>query len=107
MGQQMTEPIFKDEIQPALFEEVEDWQKEWKGMPEFIQGKIEPYSTIIIRCEKKENLEELSKLLGQPLTSKTKSIWHPQLVRGLNSGKRYVNESKVSDIHSIEGSVEK
>lgn len=55
----------------------ESWKKEWNGMPEFIQEKQKPYSTIIVRCETKEDLEALSKLIGQKLTKKTKSIWFP------------------------------
>lgn len=58
-------------------ENDESWKKEWKGMPEFVQDKQNPYSTIIIRCETKEDLEELSKRLGQKLTKKTKSAWFP------------------------------
>jgi|TARA_R110002051_G_scaffold121805_1_gene194887 hypothetical protein len=50
---------------------------EWKDMPEFIQEKQESFSKIIIRCETEEDLQELAKLLGQKLTPKTKSIWHP------------------------------
>lgn len=70
-----------------------DEYPEWVGMPEFNQQKQEPYAKIIIRVGSKEKLEELEKLLGQPLTRKTKSIWHPRLVRGLNSKKRYIDES--------------
>lgn len=70
-----------------------DAEKEWQGMPEFVQEKQEPFSKIIIRCETEEDLKELEKLLGQPLTPKTKSIWHPRLIRGKNAHKRYVDES--------------
>jgi hypothetical protein len=66
---------------------------EWKDMPEFIQEKQEPYAKVIVRFETKEDLEEFSKLIGQKLTQKTKSIWHPELVRGIHSAKRYVDES--------------
>ena len=58
-------------------EEQNDWRKEWVGMPEFIQEERKPYSTIIVRCETKEDLEDFSKIIGQKLTMKTKSIWHP------------------------------
>ena len=67
--------------------------EEWKNMPEFIQEKQEPYAKIIVRFETKENLEEFSKLIGQKLTSKTKSIWHPELIKGIHSARRYVDES--------------
>lgn len=36
--------------------------------------------------------EKLQEQMGQKITNKTKSIWHPKLVRGLNSGKRWVSE---------------
>lgn len=73
--------------------EKEGIGNEWVGMPEFVQEKQEPYSKIIVRFDNEEDLQEFSTLIGQKLTSKTKSIWHPKLIRGLNSNKRYVNES--------------
>ena len=66
---------------------------EWKDMPEFVQDKQEPFAKIIVRFNSQEDLDEFSNLIGQKLTPKTKSIWHPQLVRGINSAKRYVDES--------------
>lgn len=70
-----------------------NWKEEWKGMPEFKQEKKEPYSKIIVRFKTKEDLDEFAKLISQKLTDKTKSIWHPKLERGLDSYKRYVDES--------------
>ena len=67
--------------------------EEWVGMPEFVQEKQRPYSSIIVRFATKKDLDEFSILISQKLTDKTKSIWHPQLVRGINSAKRYVDES--------------
>ena len=58
-------------------EKENNWKKEWVDMPEFIQDKKEPFSKIIIRCESEEDLMELSKILNQKLTKKTKSIWFP------------------------------
>lgn len=90
------EKLFDDEPE-NLFDEDEkethDWRKEWKGMPEFVQEKQAPYAMIKVRFASQEALEEFSKLIGQKLTPKTKSIWHPQLVRGVHSAKRYVDES--------------
>lgn len=70
--------------------EIED---EWQDMPEFIQEKQSPYSKIIVRFNNEEDLQEFAKLIGQKLTNKTKSIWHPKLIRGINRNKRYKNES--------------
>ena len=61
-------------------------------MPEFIQEKQKEYAKIIVRFDNENDLQEFSKLIGQKLTNKTKSIWHPQLIRGQNSGKRYIDE---------------
>jgi hypothetical protein len=70
-----------------------NWKEEWLNMPEFIQEKQEPYAKIIIRFDNEKDLNNFSKLINQPLNKKTKSIWFPKLIRGINSNKRYVNES--------------
>ena len=70
-----------------------DWKEEWQDMPEFVQDKKEAYSKLIVRFKNEEDLQEFAKLIGQKLTSKSKSIWHPKLERGLDSYKRYVDES--------------
>lgn len=66
--------------------------KEWWGMPEFVQEKQEPFAKIIVRFENDEALQEFAKLIGQPLNSKTKSIWHPRLDRGKNTNLRWIDE---------------
>ena len=40
----------------------------------------------------KEDYEEFAKLIGQPLTKKTKSTWFPRLDRTANSLLRWVEE---------------
>jgi len=77
-----------------LFENTEDWKKEWVGMPEFIQKKTDkPFTQITIRFKNQEDLKEFSNLINQNLTKKTKSIWFPQIERGLSANKLYINES--------------
>ena len=49
----------------------------WKGMPEFEQEKQEPHAKINFRFENEEDLQEFAELIGQKLTSKTKSAWYP------------------------------
>lgn len=61
-----------------LFNELEkNWQKEWKQMPEFVQEKKKPFAQIIVRFESEDDLNEFAQIIGQKLTKKTKSIWHP------------------------------
>ena len=52
-------------------------QSEWQQMPEFVQEKQQPFAKIIFRFETEDDLNALSDLIGQKLTSKTKSSWHP------------------------------
>ena len=77
-----------------MFDIENKWQEEWKDMPEFVQEKQEPYATVIVRFSCKEDLDSFAKLIGQKLTPKTKSIWHPFRSHWGN-GKRvkYVDES--------------
>lgn len=70
-----------------------EWRKEWVDMPEFTQEKQEPFSKIIVRFETEEDLNEFSELIGQKLTPKTKSIWHPKLIRGEHSHLVWVDEN--------------
>lgn len=51
--------------------------QEWVGMPEFVQEKKEPFSKIVVRFETEDDLNSFAELIGQKLTPKTKSIWHP------------------------------
>jgi len=50
---------------------------DWVGMPEFVQEKKYPYKTLIVRFETEQDYNDFAQLIGQKLTSKTKSIWHP------------------------------
>jgi hypothetical protein len=58
-----------------------EWQKEWTGMPEFVQEKDEPFAMLRVRFRTKEDLEDFAERIGQKLTPRTKSIWHPALVK--------------------------
>lgn len=68
-----------------------DIQTEWVGMPEFVQEKQSPHKELKIRFATQKDVDDFSNLINQKITEKTKSIWFPQLVRGLNSGLRYVD----------------
>ena len=59
-----------------------EWVYEWTGMPDFEQEKQVPYDKMItIRFRNQQDYEEFAKLIGQPLTERTKSIWYPKLER--------------------------
>ena len=54
-----------------------DKYPEWVDMPEFVQEKKEPYKELIVRFETEEDYKNFEEIIGQRLTIKTKSIWHP------------------------------
>jgi len=81
-----------------LAQEVDDFEiqmssesDEWLEMPEFVQNDKKPFAQIIFRFSTEQDLTDFANLIGQKLTVKTKSAWHPELVRGVNTGKRWVN----------------
>ena len=67
--------------------------KEWIGMPEFIQEKKEPYAKIIFRFENENDLQDFAKMIGQKLTKKTKSSWHPFKPHKQAVKKQWIDES--------------
>lgn len=80
--------VFDDDIE----EDDESWKKYWVGMPEFVQEDNPAYKKLIISFRTKEDYEEFAKIIGQKLTEKTKSIWHPKLDRDENTLKRWIEE---------------
>ncbi len=86
----------KELKQHNLFDNVEDYEKykdEWEGMPEFLQEDLQPFQSVIVHFEKREDMDEFSKLVEQKLTYKTKSIWYPKAEIGTIADKRYIDES--------------
>lgn len=82
--------------QDFLFQgdEIEkDWEKEWIGMPEFVQEKKEEYAKVIVRFRNEEDLQQFAKLMEQNVNVKTQSIWYPKLTFQDHFSKRYVDES--------------
>jgi len=89
-------------------EEIRDSKDEWKGMPEFVQEKEEPYQKIIIRFGSKEDVDEFARLIAQKITHKTKSIWFPFKSHWGKTKKEWVNndESTISNLCSFQGTME-
>jgi len=54
-----------------------EYENHWTDMPEFIQEKQAPFAQITVRFNSEKDLNEFAKMIGQKLTPKTKSIWHP------------------------------
>lgn len=70
----------------------EAWQEAWQDMPEFIQVEY-AHATLTVRFDTEEQLQKFAELVGQELSTSTKSIWFPKLVKGSHAVHRYVDES--------------
>lgn len=79
--------------QLELFKERRYIEDQWTDMPEFVQEKKEPFSQIIVRFESEKDLNEFAEMIGQKLTPKTKSIWHPFKSHWRSEHKEWQDES--------------
>jgi hypothetical protein len=70
-----------------------DWKKEWVGMPEYIQEKIEPYQEILVRFYEESEVDEFSKLIDCNITPNTKCIVFCRRKRCDSPKLRYKDES--------------
>lgn len=71
-------------------ERLKDWRQ--SNMPDFNMKKIEPYAKIIFRFDSQKDLSDFSELIGQKLTSKTKSSWFPFKPHKMLNKKEWVSE---------------
>ena len=81
---------YKDDSEGSVLEGVEisleesaieeaKWKSHWKGMPEYVKEHNHAFSTVTMKFRTKEHYDDFSKRIGQDLSDKTKSIWHPKL----------------------------
>ena len=61
-------------------------------MPEFVQEDLKSWKSIIVHFESHADLKAFGKLLGQRLTTETKSCWHPELTIDKYMDKRYADK---------------
>ena len=65
----------------------------WVDMPEYEhKASGAPHKTIYVHFRTDEEYQEFAKLIEQPLTIKTKSIWFPRLDKTANSLLRWMEE---------------
>lgn len=55
-----------------------DFNLHMKGMPEFNQPNIKPIKQLIVNFMSNEDMHKFSKLVGQAITAKTRSIYYPE-----------------------------
>lgn len=76
-----------------LFKEENDWQKEWKDMPEFEMDDLRSYRKIVVHFRNHEDVKAFAELIGQKIRPKEPSIWFPAREIRIHKDKRYIDES--------------
>ena len=81
--------------QQFLFDtdEYVTWKEEWRDMPEFMQEDRTPWKSMPVHFKSKEDLIAFAKLVGQPITPETRSVWYPKAEIGQMSNKRFTDET--------------
>ena len=74
-----------------------DAEKEWVGMPEFVQKEKKPYREIVIRFNNEKDIKKFAKRIKRTVTQKTKYIWFSKPKTAAHDAKgkyrKYVDES--------------
>jgi len=65
----------------GFFDNLENWKKHWKNMPEFVQGNAKPHKTIQVHFSDEADVLDFSEKIEQKINENTKYIYHPKLLR--------------------------
>ena len=71
----------------------ESWKEHWIDMPEFYQEDLTSHRKIVVHFRNDEDVEKFAELMGQKITPKQKSLWHPHMPPRRYGHLRYVDES--------------
>lgn len=69
------------------------WEKEWQGMPEFIQEDLSALKSIIVNFASEEDIATFAEIVKQTITLRTQSIWYPEAEIGRYANKRYTSDN--------------
>ncbi len=87
----------KDKEQENLFGDsfsINDCDREWKDMPEFVHTKNEPYRVLKIKFKNQEDLDKFEKLINQKISSYN-VYWYPkQNLKTYFNDEVYVDEDE-------------
>lgn len=81
--------------QMNLFNLENSFEKEWNGMPEFVQEDLQPKRSIIVNFETPEDVDAFAKLMDQTITAATVSLWYPKAEIARFADKRWIEKAGV------------
>lgn len=70
---------------------INNWQDEWKEMPEFHQEDLTSQRKIVVHFRNNEDVQKFEELMNQKITLKQKSIWYPYMPLRRYAHLRYVD----------------
>lgn len=76
-------------VQEDLLSVDKSWEEHWKGMPEFSQKNLTPFKSIQLHFACHEHMKQFSELVGQNVTTDTRSIWFPKPEIGKIADRRW------------------
>ena len=79
------------------FDDADEYETEWRGMPEFSQPDNGAFRQIIISFDDQAGVDKFQALVKQNITNKTKSIWYPPRERNNVQDLFYFDECENSD----------
>ena len=59
------------------FDDADEHETEWRGMPEFNQPDNGAFRQIIVSFDDQAGIDAFQALVKQNITNKTKSLWYP------------------------------
>ena len=82
--------------QATLFDldKLQEYKKEWRDMPEFIQDDLTSEFEIIVHFKNREDMAAFSELVGQTITGLTRSLWYPKAEIGHYANKLFIDETE-------------
>jgi hypothetical protein len=77
----------------TLFDDYEnEWQKEWKDMPEFNMKPEVPLLTIKLNFKTQKDIDSFSELINQKVVFNKENYWYPKLNRNAISELKYFDD---------------
>lgn len=92
VGMTITDLGFTDADIGSLFGKDVDPDKEWGGMPEFVQQDKTSFRTIPVHFKDQEAVDKFAKAIGQKITEKTRFVWFPEIEIETYADKRYESD---------------
>lgn len=94
MGQDLEQAPLFDLPLPA-------WTDKWKGMPGYEHRDLQPFRSLIVHFASAADVQSFAALIGQKLTSQTRSIWYPPAAIGHFADRQYVARAALNPIYPV------